>query len=190
MSKLSAAEKPKVGQAVNDAKQTIQALLNERQEYLSRLALEATLQEESIDVTLPGRGQSSGSLHPVMQVRDRIEMIFSSMGFDIEEGPEVEDSYHNFDALNIPKTHPARAMHDTFYLDGDRVLRTHTSPVQIRYMKDHKPPIRMIAPGRVYRCDFDATHTPMFHQVEGLLIDENVNFGDLKGLLTEFIRCF
>ncbi|MEK6731554.1 MAG: phenylalanine--tRNA ligase subunit alpha [Pseudomonadota bacterium] len=190
VSKLSAAEKPKVGQAVNDAKQTIQALLNERQEYLSRLALEATLQEESIDVTLPGRGQSSGSLHPVMQVRDRIEMIFSSMGFDIEEGPEVEDSYHNFDALNIPKTHPARAMHDTFYLDGDRVLRTHTSPVQIRYMKDHKPPIRMIAPGRVYRCDFDATHTPMFHQVEGLLIDENVNFGDLKGLLTEFIRCF
>ena len=124
VSKLSAAEKPKVGQAVNDAKQTIQALLNERQEYLSRLALEATLQEESIDVTLPGRGQSSGSLHPVMQVRDRIEMIFSSMGFDIEEGPEVEDSYHNFDALNIPKTHPARAMHDTFYLDGDRVLRT------------------------------------------------------------------
>src|SRR3989338_5712229 len=190
VSTLSAAEKPTVGQAVNCAKQTIQTLLNERQEYFSRLALEATLQEESIDVTLPGRGQSSGSLHPVMQVRDRVEMIFASMGFDVEEGPEVEDSYHNFDALNIPEKHPARAMHDTFYVDADRVLRTHTSPVQIRYMKDRKPPIRMIAPGRVYRCDFDATHTPMFHQVEGLLIDENVNFGDLKGLLTEFIRCF
>lgn len=190
LGKLPAGERPQAGQAINVAKRQIQQAIEARKEALQNAALAEALASERIDVTLPGRGQGRGGLHPVTRTLQRIEKLFSSMGFEAVEGPEIEDDYHNFEALNIPAHHPARAMHDTFYIDAHRVLRTHTSPVQIRVMEDRKPPFRVIAPGRVYRCDSDLTHTPMFHQVEGLLVDENVSFADLKGLLDEFLKDF
>ncbi len=187
---LSAEERPQVGKAVNLIKQEIQTLLNERDQALQAAALAAKLAQEAIDITLPGRGQHIANLHPVTRVRERVEAIFKSMGFDVVEGPEIEDEYHNFEALNIPAHHPSRAMHDTFYLGEGLLLRTHTSPVQIRVMETTKPPLRVITPGRVYRCDSDQTHTPMFHQLEGLIVDTNVTFADLKGLLNDFMQQF
>ncbi|MDT8388372.1 MAG: phenylalanine--tRNA ligase subunit alpha [Thiogranum sp.] len=178
------------GQAINVVKKQVQDAIEARKGELQARLLEAQLASERIDVTLPGRGQHCGGLHPVTRTLQRIEQLFASMGFVTVEGPEIEDDYHNFEALNIPAHHPARAMHDTFYVDAHRVLRTHTSPVQIRVMETQKPPFRVIAPGRVYRCDSDLTHTPMFHQVEGLLVDEQVSFADLKGLLDEFLKHF
>lgn len=188
---ISPEERPLIGQKVNQAKEQIQAWIESQSQHLKALAWQAKLQEEHLDVTLPGRGQSLGSLHPITLTRQRIEQCFSSLGFEVAEGPEIEDDYHNFTALNIPPHHPARAGFDTFYVgQGRGLLRTHTSPVQVRVMESTKPPIRVIAPGRVYRCDFDATHTPMFHQIEGLVIDEVMTFAHLKGLLQEFLRRF
>jgi phenylalanyl-tRNA synthetase alpha chain len=183
-------ERKQAGQVINSAKQVVQQGIEARRKALEDKALAEKLAAESIDVTLPGRGQQSGGLHPITRTMQRIETLFASMGFEIAEGPEIEDDYHNFEALNIPPSHPARAMHDTFYFDEHTVLRTHTSPVQIRVMSEKKPPLRVIAPGRVYRCDSDLTHTPMFHQVEGLLVDEKASFADLKGILDEFLRAF
>ena len=190
LGKLPADERPQAGQAINVAKKQVQAAIEARKTELQSAALAEQLASERIDVTLPGRGQQSGGLHPVTRTLQRIERLFAGMGFESVSGPEIEDDYHNFEALNIPADHPARAMHDSFYVDAHRVLRTHTSPVQIRVMETQKPPFRVIAPGRVYRCDSDLTHTPMFHQVEGLLVDENVSFADLKGLLDEFLKHF
>lgn len=187
---LSVEERPQVGKAVNLIKQEIQTLLNERDQALQAAILADKLSQETIDITLPGRGQELGSLHPVTRVRERVETIFKNMGFDVVEGPEIEDEYHNFEALNIPAHHPSRAMHDTFYFGEGLLLRTHTSPVQIRVMETTKPPLRVITPGRVYRCDSDQTHTPMFHQLEGLIIDAHVTFADLKGLLNDFMQQF
>ncbi len=198
LGKLPAAERPAAGQQINEAKQALTAALTERRARLEQLALDAALTAGAVDVTLPGRGQGSGGLHPVTKVRVRIEALFRQAGFRIVEGPEVEDEFHNFQALNIPDDHPARAMHDTFYVgspdkqapaDG-RLLRTHTSPVQIRAMMASAPPLRVIAPGRVYRCDSDMTHTPMFHQVEGLVIDENISLANLKAVLRGFVESF
>ena len=188
LGKLPADERPAAGQAINAAKEEVQARLEARREELESVGLQAQLEREAVDVTLPGRGRDTGGLHPVTRTLDRIEALFASMGFRVAEGPEIEDDYHNFEALNIPAHHPARAMHDTFYFDATRLLRTHTSPVQIRVMENEGAPVRIIAPGRVYRCDSDLTHSPMFHQVEGLLVDEIVSFGDLKGLLTLFVQ--
>lgn len=190
LGQLEPSERPKVGQAVNEAKQQVQQQINLRNDALNATQLQARLDAEKIDVTLPGRGQAVGHLHPVTRVRHRIETFFKSIGFSVEEGPEVETDFYNFSALNIPDHHPARAMHDTFYTKDGTVLRTHTSPVQIRTMETRNPPLRIIAPGRVYRCDSDVTHTPMFHQVEGLLVDEQASFADLKGILKEFFRHF
>jgi phenylalanyl-tRNA synthetase alpha chain len=190
LGKLSAAERPAAGAEINVIKQELQGLIGERKVLLESAAIEAKLAAETIDVTLPGRGQGTGGIHPVTRTIERIEDFFSSIGFDIVEGPEIEDDYHNFEALNIPAHHPARAMHDTFYIDETTVLRTHTSPVQVRVMETQKPPLRIICPGRVYRCDSDLTHTPMFHQVEGLLIDEKSSFADLKGLVEDFLKVF
>ncbi len=190
LGKLAPEERKEAGKHINIAKQAIQTAIEARKSALESAALDAKLAAEAIDVTLPGRGQSNGGLHPVTITLQRIEKLFSQLGFEIAEGPEIEDDYHNFEALNIPESHPARAMHDTFYFDEHTVLRTHTSPVQIRVMKDKQPPLRVIAPGRVYRCDSDLTHTPMFHQVEGLLVDEGVSFAQLKGILDEFLRNF
>ncbi|MCH9757013.1 MAG: phenylalanine--tRNA ligase subunit alpha [Gammaproteobacteria bacterium] len=194
VSSLPVAEKPKVGQAVNQVKRAIMARLDEKNEHLKALELQAKLKRERIDVTLPGRAASTGTLHPITQVRDRITDYFSRLGFDVLDGPEVETEHHNFEALNIPAHHPARAMHDTFYFGDGRLLRTHTSPVQIRSMQaGGKPPFRLIAPGRVYRRDSDVTHTPMFHQLEGLLIDEisqKVTLASLKGVLHDFFTFF
>ena len=190
LGKLSAEERPKAGQLINQAKQRIQKSLETKKSELSTAAMNARLETEMVDVTLPGRGQSVGGLHPVTRTMERIEDLFTQLGFDVAEGPEIEDDYHNFEALNIPDTHPARAMHDTFYFPDGRVLRTHTSPVQIRVMQQSEPPLRVIAPGRVYRCDSDLTHTPMFHQVEGFMIDEHVTFADLKGVLSDFLQHF
>lgn len=187
---LPAEERPKVGALINVAKERVQDALNTRKAALEQAALSAKLAAERIDVTLPGRGQVSGGLHPVTRTLERVEQFFTHIGYSVAEGPEVEDDYHNFEALNIPGHHPARAMHDTFYFDAHTLLRTHTSPVQIRVMEQGEAPFRIIAPGRVYRCDSDLTHTPMFHQVEGLLVDENVSFADLKGTLDEFLRNF
>ncbi len=187
---LSAEERPKAGAIINDAKEQVQTALNQRKQLLEQQALEAKLAAETLDVTLPGRGQQSGGLHPVTRTKERIEEFFTRIGYDVAEGPEVEDDYHNFEALNIPGHHPARAMHDTFYFNANMLLRTHTSPVQVRTMENQQPPIRIVCPGRVYRCDSDITHSPMFHQVEGLLIDEDVNFADLKGTIEEFLRVF
>ncbi|GLR63756.1 phenylalanine--tRNA ligase subunit alpha [Marinospirillum insulare] len=187
---LPAEERPKAGEVINQAKQVVQDALNTRKDELDSAALNARLAAESIDISLPGRGQEIGGLHPVTRTIDRIEDFFSSIGFTVAEGPEVEDDYHNFEALNIPEHHPARAMHDTFYFDAHTLLRTHTSPVQVREMENKQPPIRIICPGRVYRCDSDMTHSPMFHQMEGLLIDENISFADLKGILQQFLRAF
>ncbi len=190
LGKLSNEERPKVGQVINQAKQAVQELINSQKEQLQTRLLEQQLLSEKIDVSLPGRGKTIGGLHPVTRTLQRIEKLFSEMGFQVKTGPEIEDDYHNFEALNIPESHPARAMHDTFYFDPHTVLRTHTSPVQVRTMENEAPPLRVIAPGRVYRCDSDLTHTPMFHQVEGLIVDENVNFAELKGLLDNFLREF
>jgi phenylalanyl-tRNA synthetase alpha chain len=175
---------------INNAKSEFQEYLETRKQALLNAALEARLASERIDVTLPGRGQPVAGLHPVTLTLRRIAKIFASVGFKVVEGPEIEDDYHNFGALNIPDHHPARAMHDTFYFDAHTVLRTHTSPVQIRVMESEKPPLKVIAPGRVYRCDSDLTHTPMFHQVEGFLVDTDVSFADLKGVIYEFLRAF
>ncbi|MBD3670379.1 MAG: phenylalanine--tRNA ligase subunit alpha [Gammaproteobacteria bacterium] len=187
---LSPEERPKAGQAINQAKQAVQQAIEARKETLQGEALNAKLAAEAVDITLPGRNAQRGGLHPISRTLERIESLFEQMGFEVAQGPEVEDDYHNFEALNIPETHPARAMHDTFYVDEHTVLRTHTSPVQIRVMENQQPPLRVIAPGRVYRCDSDLTHTPMFHQIEGLMVDEKVSFADLKGLLDEFLRNF
>lgn len=182
-------QRSQIGQVVNTVKQQLLATLKERSDYLTELTLNAKLASESIDVTLPGRSAAGiGSLHPVTRIRERIEQLFASQGFSVVEGPEVEDDYHNFEALNFPPDHPARAMHDTFYFDNGLLLRTHTSPVQIRVMKNSEPPLRIITPGRVYRCDSDQTHTPMFHQLEGLVIDEHCTFADLKGNLRDFLN--
>jgi phenylalanyl-tRNA synthetase alpha chain len=183
-------ERKTAGQDINLAKQLLQQSIEARRSALEIAQLEARLASESIDVTLPGRGQTTGGLHPVTRTMQRIEDLFSQLGFAVEEGPEIEDDYHNFGALNIPAHHPARAMHDTFYFDANTLLRTHTSPVQVRHMEKEQPPLRIIAPGRVYRCDSDLTHTPMFHQVEGLLVDENVSFADLMGTLADFLKNF
>ncbi|MDY6991436.1 MAG: phenylalanine--tRNA ligase subunit alpha [Pseudomonadota bacterium] len=190
LGQLPPEERPLAGKAINEAKQQVQQDLEARRQALQAAQLQAQLAAECIDVTLPGRGQVRGHLHPVTQTLQRIEQIFSQIGFSIAEGPEIEDDYHNFAALNIPAHHPARAMHDTFYIDEHRLLRTHTSPVQIRVMAQKPPPLRIIAPGRVYRCDSDVTHTPMFHQVEGFMVDSAVSFADLKGILDEFLKSF
>ena len=190
LSELSAEERPAAGQAINKAKQELQSLLNARREALETIALEEKLAADAVDVTLPGRGLDIGGRHPVSRAMQRIEKIFRNAGFGVRSGPEIEDEFHNFTALNIPDNHPARAMHDTFYFPGGHLLRTHTSPVQIRSIVDEGVPIRIIAPGRVYRCDSDQTHTPMFHQVEGLVIDENVSFANLKAVLHQFVEAF
>ena len=183
-------ERKKAGARVNEAKQAIESVLKMRRDVLQEAELERKLKAETIDVTLPGRGRGHGGLHPVTRTLERIQALFRSMGFEVAEGPEIETDFYNFTALNIPEDHPARAMHDTFYLQSGEVLRTHTSPVQVHYMQSHQPPFRIIAPGRVYRCDSDVTHTPMFHQVEGLWVDESVSFADLKGVLADFMRRF
>ncbi|SEI60735.1 phenylalanyl-tRNA synthetase alpha chain [Allopseudospirillum japonicum] len=190
LGKLSAEERPRAGEAINQAKQSVQIALNNKRQALQTAQLAEKLAAESLDVSLPGRTHKLGSLHPVTQTINRIQDFFASIGFVVAEGPEVEDDYHNFEALNIPAHHPARAMHDTFYFDANTLLRTHTSPVQVRTMENQQPPIRIICPGRVYRCDSDMTHSPMFHQVEGLLVDQDVSFADLKGILQDFLRHF
>ncbi len=187
---LSPQERPKAGLAINAAKQAVQTALEARREALQARALEQRLAAEAIDVTLPGRGQACGGLHPITRTLARIEGLLIQAGFEVASGPEIEDDYHNFEALNIPAHHPARAMHDTFYFPDGTVLRTHTSPVQIRVMESREPPLRIIAPGRAYRCDSDLTHSPMFHQVEGFAVDAAVSFADLKGILDEFLRAF
>jgi len=190
LGKLDPQQRRDVGQVINQAKDSFQTQLELRKKALEQAVLTARLASESIDVTLPGRGQTAAGLHPVTLTLRRINKIFASVGFKVVEGPEIEDDYHNFAALNIPDHHPARAMHDTFYFDAHTVLRTHTSPVQIRVMESEKPPLKVIAPGRVYRCDSDLTHSPMFHQVEGFLVDTEVSFADLKGVIYEFLRAF
>ena len=187
---LPAEQRREAGQVINTAKQAVQAALDARKQQLESADLDAQLRAEALDITLPGRGQDSGGLHPITRTLKRIEELFTGLGFEVAEGPEIEDDYHNFEALNIPESHPARAMHDTFYFDAHTLLRTHTSPVQIRVMENRPPPLRIIAPGRVYRCDSDVTHSPMFHQVEGLMIDESVTFADLKGILHDFLQNF
>jgi len=190
LGKLPPAERPAAGARINEAKTTLEAALERRREELSDAKLAQQLAADALDVSLPGRGSGVGGLHPVTRTLQRIENLFHSLGFAVADGPEIEDDFHNFTALNMPENHPSRSMHDTFYVEGGMVLRTHTSPVQVRYMETHKPPIKIIAPGRVYRIDSDATHSPMFHQVEGLWIDENVTFADLKGVFTDFLRRF
>ena len=190
LGKLSAEERPAAGAAINVVKQAIEAALNARREAILNAAQAEQLANESIDVTLPARGQSQGGLHPVTLTLQRIEALFHSIGFDVATGPEIETDFYNFTALNIPENHPARAMHDTFYVDESNVLRTHTSPVQIHYMENKEPPLKIIAPGRVYRVDSDATHSPMFHQVEGLWVDENISFANLKGVVQDFLQKF
>ena len=190
LTSLSPEEKPKKGAEINQVKKQIETLLETRKEEISNLELNEKLETEKIDVTLPSRPKMKGSLHPVMNTIDEISTIFHGIGFDVADGPEIEDDFHNFTALNIPEFHPARAMHDTFYVNKEHVLRTHTSPVQIRYMENNTPPIQIISPGRVYRVDSDATHSPMFHQVEGLVINEDVNFANLKGVVQSFLQSF
>jgi phenylalanyl-tRNA synthetase alpha chain len=190
LGKLAAADRPAAGVRINDAKAALEQALARRREELADTRLAQQLASEALDVSLPGRGIGVGTLHPITRTIQRIETLFHSLGFTVADGPEIEDDFHNFTALNTPEDHPARSMHDTFYVDGGMVLRTHTSPVQVRYMETHPPPIKIIAPGRVYRVDSDATHSPMFHQVEGLWIDEQVSFADLKGVFTEFLRRF
>jgi len=190
LGKLPAEERPAAGQRINQAKQQVQKALEQRRHTLELKALNAKLAEEKLDVTLPGIGMESGSEHLITKTLHRIESLFSQMGFSVEQGPEIEDDFHNFTALNMPEDHPARAMHDTFYVEPGFVLRTHTSPVQIRTMETQKPPIRCICPGRVYRCDSDVTHTPMFHQVEGLVVDEGVSMAHLRSVISEFLKAF
>ncbi len=190
LSQLPAEERPAAGQEINRAKQDVMQRINARREALEAAALEQKLAEDAVDVTLPGRGMSIGGRHPVSRAMTRIDRIFTNAGFAVRSGPEIEDDFHNFTALNIPDDHPARAMHDTFYFPGGHLLRTHTSPVQIRSMVSEGVPIRIIAPGRVYRCDSDQTHTPMFHQVEGLVVDRGVSFANLKAVLHQFVEAY
>ena len=190
LGRLSNEERPAAGAAINVVKQSIESALSARREAILNAAQAIQLAQESIDVTLPARAQSQGGLHPVTLTLQRIEALFHSIGFDVATGPEIETDFYNFTALNIPENHPARAMHDTFYVDDNNVLRTHTSPVQIQYMENKEPPLKIIAPGRVYRVDSDATHSPMFHQVEGLWVDENISFANLKGVVQDFLQKF
>jgi len=190
LSQLSAEERPAAGARINQVRSAVQEALDNRLTALQQATLNQRLAAERIDVTLPARGEASGGLHPVTRTLERVVQFFSQIGFSVAEGPEVEDDYHNFEALNIPAHHPARAMHDTFYFDATRLLRTHTSPVQIRTMQKTQPPIRIVCPGRVYRCDSDITHSPMFHQIEGLIIDEGISFADLKGTIETFLQVF
>ncbi|MES2356128.1 MAG: phenylalanine--tRNA ligase subunit alpha [Pseudomonadota bacterium] len=194
LGKLSPEERPAAGARINEIKQGVESAVNARRDALAARALEGRLAQESLDVTLPSRGRTRGGIHPVIRTWQRVESIFGSIGFDVADGPEIETDWYNFTALNQPENHPARSMHDTFYIEDDSgenlLLRTHTSPMQVRYARMHKPPIKVIAPGRTYRVDSDATHSPMFHQVEGLWIDENISFADLKGVYTEFLRRF
>ncbi|MCE5387417.1 MAG: phenylalanine--tRNA ligase subunit alpha [Acidithiobacillus sp.] len=190
LGKLDPEERKRHGAELNSWKAQFLELLDQRRRLIEMALLEQKLTHEALDISLPGRNRGRGSLHPIRQTLDWIEGYFSGLGFDVADGPELEDDFHNFTALNIPEEHPARAMHDTFYLEDGRVLRTHTSPVQIRYLESHQPPLRMIATGRVYRKDSDLTHTPMFHQVEGLFLDENASFADLRGLLADFLQNF
>lgn len=190
LGKLDPSERPAAGAKINEAKERVAEKLQAKKEAMETAALEAKLMSEAVDVSLPGRARDLGGLHPVTKTMRRIESFFSKAGYSVEVGPEIEDDYHNFEALNIPGHHPARAMHDTFYFDASTLLRTHTSPVQVRTMEVGKPPFRMICPGRVYRCDSDQTHTPMFHQVEGLFVEENISFADLKTTIEEFLQVF
>ena len=191
LGKLAPDERREAGSRINEAKARIERSLDEQRARLRNQALEKKLREEAIDVTLPGRGVGRGGLHPITRVRARIEELFRSMGFEVAEGPEIESDFYNFTALNMPENHPARSMHDTFYVEGGKhLLRTHTSPIQIHFMRSHQPPLRVLAPGRVYRSDSDATHSPMFHQVEGLWIDEHVSLANLKGVTIEFLQRF
>ena len=199
LGKLSAEKRPAAGARINEVKQQLESALNARRDAIQQQALQSKLAAEALDVTLPGRGVGVGGLHPVTLAMERIETLFHSIGYAVADGPEIESDFYNFTALNIPEDHPARAMHDTFYIDDKHVLRTHTSPIQIRYMQAHlerykhldtMPDIRIIAPGRVYRVDSDATHSPMFHQVEGLWVGERVSFADLKGVIADFLKCY
>ena len=191
LGKLPPAERPGAGAAINEAKVRVEELLAARRDAILAAELDQRLAAESIDVTLPGRRQSGGGLHPISRAQERIERLFASMGFSVADGPEIENDFYNFTALRMFPDHPSRSMQDTFYVaDSDKVLRTHTSPVQIRYMRSHEPPIRIICPGRVYRVDHDATHSPMFHQIEGLWVDEGVSLADLKGTVVQFLRAF
>ncbi len=188
MKDIPDSDRPRMGKLINETKTFVEDLIDNRLNEIRDEKKRRSLYEEKIDVTLPGRGMPVGARHPITQVMEEVTAIFERMGFEVAEGPEVETDYYNFEALNIPKNHPARDMQDTFYVSDEIVLRTHTSPVQIRVMEKRKPPVKVIAPGKVYRCDSDISHTPMFHQIEGLLVDEGVTFGDLKGVLTEFVR--
>ncbi|MFO1321788.1 MAG: phenylalanine--tRNA ligase subunit alpha [Burkholderiales bacterium] len=190
LGRLEPAQRKEAGARINAAKDRVEAALAMRRDALAQAALDARLQEEAVDVTLPGRHRGEGSLHPISRTWERVESIFRSIGFAVADGPEIETDWYNFTALNQPENHPARSMHDTFYVDGGLLLRTHTSPMQVRYACTHQPPIKVIAPGRTYRVDSDATHSPMFHQVEGLWIGENISFADLKGVYTDFLRRF
>lgn len=190
LGKLTPEERPAAGEAINQAKNRVAEAIDARKTLLQRQALEKRLAAERIDVTLPGRREAWGTEHPITRTIERISRLFGEIGYEVAEGPEIEDDYHNFEALNIPAHHPARAMHDTFYFDASHVLRTHTSPVQVRTMEKQTPPLRIICPGRVYRCDSDMTHSPMFHQVEGLYVDENVTFAELKGTIESFLKAF
>jgi len=187
---LPADTRKEIGARINAAKTELEAALDARRESLANAKLEKQLAGDALDVSLPGRGAGTGGLHPLSLVLERVESLFATLGFEVADGPEIEDDFHNFTALNTPENHPARSMHDTFYVEGGLLLRTHTSPIQVRYMETHAPPIRIIAPGRVYRVDSDATHSPMFHQVEGLWIDRDVTFADLKAVVVEFLRRF
>lgn len=190
LGKLPVTERPEAGKTINRVKMELQRLIEARHTQLRNDRMAADLTATALDVTLPGRGLWRGGLHPITRTIDRIEQLFAQLGFEIAVGPEIEDEYHNFTALNIPESHPARDMHDTFYIGGKYLLRTHTSPVQIRIMERRRPPLRVIAPGRIYRCDSDLTHSPMFHQVEGFMVDQTVSFADLKGVLANFLSCF
>ncbi|WP_110687403.1 phenylalanine--tRNA ligase subunit alpha [Salinicola aestuarinus] len=190
LGKLPAEDRPAAGERINEAKQLLQQELDARKQALEQAEMASRLDAERVDVTLPGRGEPGGGLHPITKTLERIEGLFQRIGFDVAVGPEIEDDFHNFEALNIPAHHPARGMADTFYFDAKRLLRTHTSPVQVRTMQSQEPPIRIVCPGRVYRSDSDLTHTPMFHQVEGLLVDEGVSFADLKGTIADFLQAF
>jgi phenylalanyl-tRNA synthetase alpha chain len=190
LGRLPAGERPRAGSLINEAKQAIEAALERRRDALRAAQVQARLAQEALDVTLPGRTQGTGTIHPIIRTWQRVEEIFRSIGFDVTDGPEIETDWYNFTALNQPENHPARSMHDTFYVEGGLLLRTHSSPMQVRYARQHRPPVRVIAPGRTYRVDNDATHSPMFHQVEGLWIDEHISFADLKGVYANFLRQF
>jgi phenylalanyl-tRNA synthetase alpha chain len=190
LGKLPPEQRPEMGNRINHAKQTIESAIASKRDALAAQQLNQRLAEEALDVTLPGRGLGKGSIHPITHTLERIEKLFRSLGFAVADGPEIETDFHNFTALNTPENHPARSMHDTFYVEDGLLLRTHTSPIQIRYMQNNKPPIKIIAPGRVYRVDSDATHSPMFYQVEGLWIDEQISFADLKGVIADFLKRF